>query len=67
MMERELVAFKVKTEQSALHPHLVEKSKLNGRINKAVSTINISESFFNTVRTNVGRLDIVIEVFKWTE
>lgn len=64
MMQRELVVFKVRTEQSPLHPHLVEKSKLNGRINKAVSTIKVLEGFFNTVRTSVNRLDIVTEVFQ---
>lgn len=57
MMGRELVVFKVNTDQSLLHPHLVENSKLNGRINKAVSTINVLEGFFKTVRTNVGRLE----------
>jgi len=37
------------------------------RINKAVSTIKFLEGFLNTIRTNVGRLDIVIDVFEWTE
>lgn len=45
----------------------VEKYKLNGRINNAVLTMKVLEGFFSTITTNVGRLDIVIEVYEWTE